>query len=165
MLEGCTSGYDAPGDEFSHCTFDPLAALPALKTLILEDFLVEAGLRQLGAMTQLTCLGLQSVRPLWQGFDQGGAEWLATLTNLQRLDLESTRMRDANVAALGRLPGLRMLNLGHNPRVRSIAPLAGMSQLRWLGLCQCDRVVDADCVQPRVAVSWEEADLTWFAEA
>ena len=161
MLEGDSADPEGSGESRD---LSPLSSLTALHTLIIEDLKVDA-LENLQFLTQLTCLGMQSSHPLWQGYEHHGAEWLSNLVSLQRLDLESTRMRDANVGVLSKLTTLRILNLGHNKKVKHVAALASLSQLQWLGLCDCKQMADGASLPPRVLVSRDEADFNWFAEA
>lgn len=158
MLESI-SMEDEMGIEIVYLTY-----LSNLETLILDN-LTLLDLELLAQLSGLTCLSLSCCNPLWQGFDRHGAEWLAPLSKLQRLDLEESRMRDDSVAVVAQLTSLEMLNIGHNGKIRHVLPLADVKGLTWLGLSGCDGVKDSSSLPGRIQLDLDDADLNWFQAA
>lgn len=93
-------------------------------------------------LTALERLSLKAV-DLQEQEAQGRELPLHQLPMLRELDLFDTNW-PANADALLCLPRLRSLRLGHNRRIRSVAPLARLEELQELCLSGCYRIGDLD---------------------
>jgi len=96
----------------------------------------------LRAISSLERLSLKMV-DLQEQEAQGRVLPLDRLPMLRELDLFNTNW-PSNAEALLCLPRLRSLRLGHNRRIRSVAPLVRLEELQELCVSGCDGIGDLD---------------------
>jgi Leucine-rich repeat (LRR) protein len=99
-----------------------------------------------------------SIRP-WQ-LSQQDYEKLSTATDLRKLSLNYSQMRDEELAHIGKLTKLEELNLSHSGIGAGLKHLTPLKELRTLNLADCFFIHDGEIRHLQQLPKLENLDLT-----
>lgn len=130
------------GDQFTDRSLKALNRLSVQKLSIEATSVTNSGLKYFKQIHDLRCLRLWSPR-----FSDGAVPYLATMKDLESLDLEGSSIVGDHLDQLATLPKLRTLALGPLIKDATLGKLVELRSLEQLDLRACGRLTEASYEQ------------------